>query len=120
MKRKRWDMLLIAGILLTAGIFYCVSAPRETGGWAVVTIAGEEAGRYPLSEDKTVRFGEDDYNLLVIADGGVSVTEANCGDHTCVRTGIICRQGETIVCLPHRLVVEIQGGETPAFDHVTG
>ena len=46
------------------------------------------------------------------------MTEANCGDHTCVRMGRISRAGEAIVCLPHRLVVEIVGGEAAA-DAVT-
>ena len=42
--------------------------------------------------------------------------EANCGDHTCIRTGAISREGETIVCLPHRMVVRVEGGEGAPFD----
>ena len=63
-----------------------------------------------MAEDRTVTIGEADYNVLEISGGGAAVVEANCGDHTCVRTGTVSRTGETIVCLPHRLVVEIVGG----------
>ena len=80
----------------------------------MVTVDGAEVGRYRLTEDRTVVIGEDDYNILEISGGGAAVTEANCGDHTCVRMGRISRAGETIVCLPHRLVVEIVGGEAAA------
>ena len=44
--------------------------------------------------------------------------EANCGDHTCVRTGEIFRDGETIVCLPHKLVIAVEGGAAADFDAV--
>ena len=37
------------------------------------------------------------------------MTEADCPDKICVNTGKISKIGETIVCLPHRVVVEIQG-----------
>ena len=66
---------------------YLALRPGGQGGWAVVTVDGREVGRYPLSEDVTVTIGEADYNVLQIADGQAAVIEANCGDHTCVRTG---------------------------------
>ena len=53
-------------------------------------------------------------------DLAAAVAEANCGDHTCVRTGAVSREGEVIVCLPHRLTVEIQGGQPAGFDAAVG
>ena len=50
-------------------------------------------------------------NKVVINDGKVSMTEADCPDELCVKTGKISRVGETIVCLPHRVVVEIKGSQ---------
>ena len=95
--------------------------PGGQGAWAVVTIDGEETARYSLGEDRTVRLGDGDgYNILQISGGAAAVTEADCGDHTCVRTGRISREGETIVCLPHRLVVRIEGGDEPLFDADAG
>ena len=108
---KRNDALLICGLLLAAALMWLLVRPGGAGGWVVVTADGEEAGRYPLDMERTVTIGEEDYNVLYIAGGKASVIEANCGDHTCVRTGVIFREGETIVCLPHRLVISIEGGE---------
>ena len=45
----------------------------------------------------------------MVKDGKVSVTEADCPDKVCVNTGEISKSGDTIVCLPHKLVVEIEG-----------
>ena len=119
MKRMRWDIALIGCVLLLSALLYFVVRPAGEGAWAVVTIAGEEIARYDLAEEQTVTLGEEDYNILHISGGTASVIEANCGDHTCVRTGQVSRNGETIICLPHKLVVEIVGSGNSAFDAVT-
>ena len=109
MKGHRNDWLLAAGVLVLAAALWFLLRPGGEGGWVVVTVDGAEVGRYALAEDRTVAIGEADYNILEITGGRAAVTEANCGDHTCVHTGWISREGETIVCLPHRLVVRIEG-----------
>ena len=107
-------------LLLLAGILYLCLRPGDAGAWAVVTEDGRETARYPLSEERTVTLGEDDYNVLRISGGAAAVIEANCGDNTCVRMGEISREGESIVCLPHRLVIRIEGGEARPFDADVG
>ena len=111
--------MLIGGLLLIAALVWLLVRPGGAGGWAVVTQDGVETARYPLGVDRTVTIGGEAYNVLQIAGGGASVIEANCGDHTCVRTGSVSREGEAIVCLPHRLVVSIEGG-APGFDASVG
>ena len=114
--KKRNDRRLIVGLLLAAALMWLLVRPGGAGGWAVVTADGEEIARYSLDVERTVVLGGDAYNILQIAGGRASVVEANCGDHTCVRTGAVFREGETIVCLPHRLVVRIEGGSAAGFD----
>ena len=122
MKKKRLGDLVLAGsILLAAGVLFLLFRPGGQGAWAVVTADGEETARYSLGEDRTVRLGSGEgYNVLQISGGAAAVVEADCGDHTCVRTGAISREGEVIVCLPHRLTVEIQGGAPAGFDAAVG
>ena len=120
-KKHRGDLLLAGSILLLAGVLLFLFRPGGQGAWAVVTADGAEIARYPLDEDRTVRLGDDtDYNILQIAGGAAAVVEADCGDHTCVRTGAVSREGETIVCLPHRLTVRIEGGGASGFDASVG
>ena len=50
------------------------------------------------------------YNLLAVSESGVSMVAADCPDQICVHHIPIKNGGESIICLPHKLVVEIQGG----------
>ena len=121
MKIRKADIVLVLVLLLVAaaaGIF--MLAVRDTGGEAVVLRDGQEVLRLPLSEDaeEVITEGEDS-NTVVIRDGTASVTQANCPDKVCVHTGEIRYEGQTIVCLPHELVVKIEGGEEQSVDAVT-
>lgn len=118
---RKNDLLLAGGALLAALVLYLFLRPGNPGAWAVVTVDGREVGRYALAQDRRITIGDDDaYNVLDISRGAAAVVEANCGDHTCVRTGAASRQGETIVCLPHRLTVRIEGGGEADFDASAG
>ena len=56
---------------------------------------------------------------MVIADGTADVTQADCPDKICVDHAPISRDRETIICLPHKLVVEVKGGEASEIDAKT-
>ena len=119
MGRRGNDLLLIGGLLLAAGLCWLLFRPCDGGAWAVVTENGAETARYSLSEDRTVRLETGGgYNVLTISNRRAAVTEADCGDRTCVGSGWIGRRGEAVICLPHRLVVRVEGGPAPATDAV--
>lgn len=50
------------------------------------------------------------YNLLVVSGSDVFMEAADCRDQICVHHIPITGSGESIICLPHKLVVEIRGG----------
>lgn len=50
------------------------------------------------------------YNTISIEKGRIKITDADCPDKICVKSGWISQAGETIVCLPHKLIIKIQGG----------
>lgn len=63
------------------------------------------------------------YNLLAVSGSRVSMEKADCRDQICVHHIPITGGGESIICLPHRLVVEIVGetdSETPDVIAKTG
>lgn len=49
------------------------------------------------------------FNLVELGDEKVRVIEADCRDKIDVKQGYISKIGETIICLPNRMVVEIKG-----------
>ena len=106
-------------LLLAAGVLSLLLRPGGGGAWAVVSVDGQEIARYRLDQDREETIGQGDYNILRIENGAAAVTEANCGDRTCVVMGPISREGETIVCLPHRLLIRVEGGEASGVDAVS-
>ena len=46
-----------------------------------------------------------------VEPGAISVTAADCPDRVCVSQGRISQSGMPIACVPHRLVIQIEGGE---------
>lgn len=123
-KIRKNDIILIAVILVLAlasyvGIrYYQGISTREAT--AVVTVAAKEYGRFLLNRDTTERIELPDgsYNILEIRNGKADVTEASCPDGICVHHQAIYRQKESIVCLPNKVVVEIENGEESVVDSV--
>ena len=79
---------------------------------------GHEIGKYPLSKEQTlsIPYGEDGYNLLFISGGEASISDADCPDGLCVRQRAVDRNGESIICLPHKLVIQITAGKERELD----
>jgi len=59
------------------------------------------------------------YNQVTFKSHQVAITKANCTDQVCVRRGWIRKPGQTIVCLPHKLLIEIKSssGQTSSGGH---
>lgn len=117
---KKADIFLVVCILaVAAGVYLFCAAGAEDGGGAEVTVDGEHRAFLPLDEDGSIRIETEwGYNIVSVEDGWVSVSEADCRDHICVEHKRIRRTGETIVCLPHKLVVEVTGDAPAGFDAV--
>ena len=119
LKQHKNDILLLLAVLVLAGGFWLVRAlTRQAGAVAEVTVDGEVVMTLPLSEDTTVILGEGT-NTLVIQDGTVRVTEASCPDHVCMDRGAVRYDGETIVCLPNKVVITVVGAQSNGLDGVS-
>lgn len=119
---KRNDFIIAGAALFIAVVWLLLlQLGSRDGSEALVFADGILIGTYTLSEpDEVLIAGANGgSNLLVIQDGYASVTEASCPDKLCVHQRKIHKQGETIVCLPNRVVVEISGGEGSGYDAVT-
>ncbi len=121
-KKHKNDILLILAVLILAGgIWLFTALTRKTGAEVLVTVGGEELCRMPLDEDARLVIGEGEhYNTLVISGGEAFIEDAGCPDGICVKSGSVRFDGETIVCLPHKTVVSIVGGDDSGLDGVAG
>lgn len=116
-QKLRNDIILAVAIVLiaAAGLLLFVLT-KEEGSTVAVKIDGVVTDTYPLSENRevSIRTGENDenINILTIKDGKASISEADCPDKICVESRAVSFVGETIVCLPHKLVIEITSEKT--------
>lgn len=119
---RKKDGIFLAVVLLLLLFFYFVFGyvQRAQGEVAQVTIDGELYGSYSLKEDQIIEIiiGENVKNVLTIEDGKADMTEADCPDHLCVQQKNIYRDGETIVCLPNKIVVTIISDESSDIDAI--
>lgn len=80
--------------------------------YAIIRINGQEVDRFKLDEtqdfEKTYYPAKDQYNIIQVKEGRIRVREDNSPDQIAVKTSWIAKNGETSICLPHKLVIEIQ------------
>ena len=111
-QKLKGDLLIVGIILLLAATFFLINVIRDrqsSGEGSVLVIRdGSVTASYPL------------YNLLMIRNGSAEISDANCPDKICVRSKAITRDGESIICLPHRLVLSVHSERESDMDAVTG
>lgn len=73
--------------------------------------------KFDNSTNKTFTITSDfGWNTIQIKDGQVSIIDADCNDKTCINSGYIDKPGESIVCLPHRLIIKISKDGKTSMD----
>lgn len=119
---KKADIILFI-LILAAGIAVSLSPlVKEFQGTEVrVTVNGETYGIYDLNENQTIEIDRDGHkNVIVIEDGTVRMEESTCKNQICVEHGRISTGNDSIVCLPNRVVVEIEADEGGEADVISG
>lgn len=108
-KIKKADIIFIFVIVAIAIIFMLAYTflYQDEGVWVVVYQDGEEIERYSIEEEGFYTINES--NTFEIRDGIVDMIDADCKNQICVNHIAIDSVGETIVCLPNKIVVAIEG-----------
>lgn len=87
---------------------------KDGGDKLRISINQETYGEYRLGENQTIAIGET--NICEIADGSVRMLEGDCPDQVCVYSAEISRNGQTIICMPNKIVLEIISDDTEQAD----
>ena len=119
-RKIRNDLIFIAALLTVIAIAgACLYLLRGEGTTVTIKVSTKVVGVYALSEDRVVDIpSEAGHNRLIIQNGEARMETATCPDGICVAHHPIHRQGESIVCLPNQVVVEISGEATEGPDIV--
>ena len=113
-KTRIW-IIVFAAVVITGLICYALISSSAGGTVAVISVDGEEYERIDLSKvtesydiELSTQYG---HNTVHVEPGAISVTAADCPDRVCVSQGRISQSGMPIACVPHRLVIQIEGGK---------
>lgn len=105
---KRDLMLIIILLAVMIILILFMHLNKKTGYNVRISADGKTIKTLSLDKDEEYVFeGDKGYNVVVIKNNEVYVKEADCPDKICVDHKKISNIGETIICLPHKLVVEI-------------
>ncbi len=123
---KKWirkqDVILIISLLLIGIIILVIwrFVYSTEGKFVTVEQRDELIGTYPLEEDKEieVEYKDQVVNKIIIKDGYCYMDEAQCPDHLCIKQGKIDKVGQTIVCLPNRVVVTVISDSDAQYDSI--
>lgn len=80
---------------------------------AVVYLDGKKYAEYTLEKyDKpiSVTVSGTGRNIVEISKNGVRVTGSDCADKLEIKGGTINKAGQSLICLPNRFLVKIEGG----------
>lgn len=120
---KKADIILLI-VLVVIGLACTVylSLSKTGGDTVIVEKNGELYGKYSLFEDREVDVVSVDSQTpelhFQIRDGQVRVVESTCKNQICVRHGAISAVGESIVCLPGKTIIRIEG-KGGGYDAIT-
>lgn len=123
---RPWDVIIV--VLLVIGSFTPLvifalheknqvatdkQAPTTQVRTAVISHNGKKVYSIKLTGHKgstkyRYQAADGDYNDVEIKGDRIAIVGANCRDQVCVRRGWISKPGQTIVCLPHKLLIEIK------------
>ena len=105
------DIVLILAIALVGLCLLFFNGRKTTPGSSVVVeVDGKTVASYPLDTDGVFVLNGGT-NTLEIKDGRARISDADCPNMQCVRQGWISRGGQSIVCLPNKLIVTVTSSD---------
>ena len=119
---KKRDIILIISLLFIGIIALVIwhFLYSDDGKYVTIEQRNELIGTYPLNVDKEIEIEHRGkvVNKIIIKDGYCYMEEAECPDHLCIKQGKVNKSGQTIVCLPNRVVVTVVDSDSSDYDSV--
>ena len=115
-KFNKSDIFLVTALFVIAiallGVIFITNSLSKEGTTVVAEVNNQTVCEFSLSEDISydivTEYGR---NTLIIKDGRASVSFADCPDGICAAHVPIYKEGEEIICIPHKLVIRIKSAE---------
>ncbi len=111
------DIIIILAVLVVGIVGILILNSGETGQAVTIKVDGETVETVFLDSDF-----EKNINgvTVVVRNGEAFVKDSDCADKVCKRFGKISKSGESIICAPNRVSIEIDGKNSDLPDAVVG
>lgn len=114
---KKLDVVIIVFLLLlsfTPNLIFSINNSNDYDStYAIIKLSGEIYDTINLSSDNSSneiviesKYGN---NTIAIQGDTIQIKEADCHDELCIKQGSVSKVGESVICLPHELIIEIKG-----------
>lgn len=121
---KKLDFVIIVFLIILSFVPHFVFAKvlnkNYTSTYASIKVSGKLYKNINLSsfkgEETLVIPTSHGNNTILISDNTIQISDADCNDRLCIKQGNISKVGESIICLPHELIIEIKGDESDSSD----
>jgi hypothetical protein len=114
---KREVILVLALVCISALCFVLIRVAKKNGNVAKVYVDGQLEKTLSLDREGSYTFGDGEFeNVVTIEGGAVRMEAADCPDKLCVKMGEIYADGESITCLPHKVVIEVESDQQREYD----
>jgi len=124
-KNKFWAALFAIIAALSAGIYIYTGSVSYKSVTASIYSQGELVEKIDLAQvtssyDITIESEAGGVNTVYVEPGRISISHASCPDQICVEHAPIENGVEPIVCLPNKVIVQIESSDTDIADAVAG
>ena len=104
---KKGDFIVF-GVIIALSLALIFALFGGSGKYITVRVDGDIFGKYSITADTQVEIkSSGGTNTLIIKNGKAHFANSDCPDKTCENSGEISHVGQTIVCLPHRVIAEV-------------
>ncbi|OFI05824.1 hypothetical protein CLOACE_15190 [Clostridium acetireducens DSM 10703] len=124
---KKFDLIIIITLIIISGVSFLAYkfyfSKSYENKYAEIYVKGNLYKTVSL-EDKNYKekiniktdLGE---NIIEVKHGKIRILESDCHNQICVKEGYIENVGETIACLPHKLLIEIKSHKKSNIDEIS-
>lgn len=106
---------LVAVMAILVSIVFWTNVGAEEGSIVKIYQDGKIIKELPLDVETEFVVAGDYINKIVVKDGKASIAESDCPGNDCVHSGAIFEAGRSIVCLPNRVELRIEGASAVDF-----
>ena len=111
-------ILIVCVVLISAALFAFSFFGGSEDLTAEIYVSGEKVHSIALSEVEESYTLTENYCQLLIEKDGVTFIFSDCADKLCVTKGKLTKQGDTMACVPEKVVVILKGTDNKKIDAV--